>query len=152
MQYSIALQCSCLFLYRMKTFLKSNKTTFRHPCSRFLASTLFTLFFFNNCRQIQHWNPITFSISLANVTVWVHTKWNLLVSPLSTKRVNIFRLYTFFFFSVVAQFAHATCHDAGSDVTTTHTHSPTKENEHKHLEHRRYVARYSSSCATTFYR
>lgn len=59
-------------------------------------------------------------------------KLNLLVSPLSTKLVNIFRL--FFFFSVVTQFAHATCHDAGSDVTKTH--SPTKENGHKHLEHR----------------
>lgn len=56
------------------------------------------------------------------------------MSALSTKQVNVFRFYMFVFFSVVTQFAHVTCHDAGSDVTKTH--SPTKQTRHEHLEHR----------------
>lgn len=43
------------------------------------------------------------------------------MSALSTEQVNVFRFYMFVFFSVVTQFAHVTCHDAGSDVTKKHT-------------------------------
>lgn len=57
------------------------------------------------------------------------------VSALSTEQVNVFRFDMFVFFSVLAQFAHVTCHDAGSDVTKK-THSPTEENRHEQLERR----------------
>lgn len=64
----------------------------------------------------------------------MHMERTLLVSALSTEQVNVFRFDMFVFFSVVAQFAHVTCHDAGSDVTKKkHT---VQQNRHEQLERR----------------
>lgn len=121
----------------MKTFLKSNKTTFRHPCSHFLTgrSTTFNFFFFYNCRQIQRLNPITFSI--------LTSKCNC-VSAYEMKSARVSSIYqtskyfqTLHFFLLFSGYTVCSRYLPWRRVRRhKNTTQSNKENGHKHLEHR----------------